>query len=557
MHEMIVVQIASKENIMTMLNDGSQGDFAPGHANYGALTPITFLARNAEVFPDKIAVIDGEQQLTYRALFARCRQLASALTRAGIGQGSVVSVIAPNTQPMIEAHFGIPMAGAVLNTINTRLDAASVAFILNHAEASAVVVDWEFLPLLEQALPDVSKRTLIIAIKQQAAEATPAIADTDYEAFLAGGDPTFAGVPVDDEWRSIALNYTSGTTGNPKGVLYHHRGAYLAALGHVIYSRLSSVSRYLWIVPLFHCNGWMYCWAVVAVGGSFVCLRRVTPAAIFSLISEHDVSHMGCAPVVLNNLIHAPQAMKPKLLRRVEVLTGGAPPPSAVLAGMEAMGFHIVHMYGLTETHGSTLVCDWQPEWDELDLVERTRKLSRQGVGFVTNDAVMVADPVTLVPVPWDGQTMGEVLLRGNMVMKGYLKNQLATDEALAGGWFHSGDLAVRNPDGYIQIRDRAKDIIISGGENISSLEIEEILFRHPQVLEAAVVAQPDDKWGEVPCAFVTLKSSAGHVPAQELIDWCRTHMAHYKAPKHIHFQVLPKNSTGKIQKFVLRQSVA
>jgi fatty-acyl-CoA synthase len=542
---------------MTLPNDGRNGDFAPGAANYGALSPLSFLLRSAEVFPDKIALIDGDSRVSYRSLLARCRQMASALAQNGIGAGSVVSVIAPNSQQMIESHFAIPLAGAVLNTINTRLDASSVAFIINHAEAAALIVDWEFIPLLAQALPEIRKLPLIIAVKRDADDALPSIAAIDYESFLGSGDASHAGVPVDDEWRSIALNYTSGTTGNPKGVLYHHRGAYLAALGHVIYSRLSNATRYLWIVPLFHCNGWMYCWGVVAVGGSFVCLRRVDPAAIFSLIQKHDITHMGCAPVVLNALIHAPEESKPRLGRRVEVLTGGAPPPSAVLAGMESMGFHITHMYGLTETHGSILVCDWQEEWDELDLAERSRKLARQGVGFVTHNEVTVADPQTLEAVPWDGKTIGEILFRGNLVMKGYLKNPAATGEAFAGGWFHSGDLAVRNADGYIQVRDRSKDIIISGGENISSLEIEEVLFRHPKVLEAAVVAQADEKWGEVPCAFVTLKASAGEVQGAELIAWCREHMAHYKAPKRIIFQELPKNSTGKIQKFALRQSVA
>jgi fatty-acyl-CoA synthase len=524
-----------------------------GHANWAALTPLSFLPWAAHVYAGKPAVVHGERTFTYAELYARCRRLASALTRRGIGRGDCVAVMAPNVPALLEAHYGVPMAGAVLNALNYRLDAGTIAFILEHGQARLLITDREFSPVIEDALRRLGRPLTVIDIDDPLHEGGRLLGEKDYEAFLAEGDPDFAWTPPADEWQAICLLYTSGTTGDPKGVVYHHRGAYLNALGNALTFGLSSRAVYLWTLPMFHCSGWTYTWAVTAVGGTHVCLRRVDPALIFPAIARHRVTHMCGAPVVMTMLIHAPDAVKTRFEHTVEIATGGAAPPSTVIAAMEAMGFRVTHLYGLTETYGPATVCAWQEAWDDLPLAERAVQMARQGVSYATAEGMMVADPATLAPVPRDGTTLGEVMLRGNTVMKGYLKNPRATDAAFAGGWFHTGDLAVWHPDGYIEIKDRSKDVIISGGENISSLEVEEALYRHPAVMEAAVVARPDARWGETPCAFVTLKPGAAATDA-EIIAFLRDGIAHYKVPRHVVFGPLPKTSTGKIQKFVLRE---
>jgi fatty-acyl-CoA synthase len=521
-------------------------------ANFAALTPLDFLAWTAVAFRDRTGVVYGTTQLTYGALDARCRRLASALRRRGIRPGDTVAVLCPNTPPMLECHYGIPMAGAVLNALNTRLDAASIAFILGHGRARLMLADTEYAPLVREVLAAMDRPVPVVDIVDPAAPGARSGALT-YEELLAEGDPGFAWERPADEWDSISLCYTSGTTGNPKGVVYHHRGAYLNALGNALVLRLGPDSAYLWTLPMFHCNGWTFTWGVTAVGGTHVCLRRVEPAAVFRAIVEHGVTHLCGAPVVLNMLIHAPAAARQPLPRTVEVGTGGAAPPSAVIAAMEGMGFRITHLYGLTETYGPATWSPVQPDWGDLPLEERAARMARQGVRYPALTELRVADPETLAPVPADGRTIGEILLRGHTVMKGYLRNQAASEQAFRGGWFHSGDLAVMHPDGYAEVKDRAKDIIISGGENISSLEVEEVLYRHPAVMEAAVVARPDAHWGETPCAFVTLREGAA-ASEGEIIAWCRDHMAHFKAPKTVVFGPLPKTSTGKIQKFELRE---
>jgi fatty-acyl-CoA synthase len=520
-------------------------------ANFMALSPLGLLSRAAAVYPDKPAVVHGAARFSYRQLYQRCCRLASALRQRGVGQGDTVAVMAPNVPALLEAHYGVPMAGAVLNPLNYRLDARSIAFILAHGEAKLLIADREFAPVVKTALDELGGALPLVEIAD--GSAGEPLGGMDYEAFLAAGDPTFAWAMPGDEWEPIALNYTSGTTGNPKGVVYHHRGAFLNALGNAITFGLDSDSVYLWTLPMFHCNGWTYTWAVTAVAGTHVCLRRVDPAPIFAAIAEHRVTHLCGAPIVLNMLVHAPETARRRFDHVVEVATGGAAPPSAVIEAMERMGFRVTHLYGLTESYGPTTVCAWQEDWAGLPLGARAARMARQGVAYLTLDRQRVVDPRTMADVPADGETLGELVLRSNTLMKGYLKNPAATEAAFENGWFHTGDLAVRHPDGYVEIKDRSKDIIISGGENISSLEVEDALYRHPQVMEAAVVAKPDPVWGETPCAFVTLKPEAGPVSAEEMIAWCRANLAHYKAPRTIVFGPLPKTSTGKIQKFELR----
>jgi fatty-acyl-CoA synthase len=521
-------------------------------ANFAALTPLGFLARAAAVYPDKLAVVHGDRRFTYRQFDERCRRFADALRRRGIGPGDTVAVMAPNVPALLEAHYAVPMAGAVLNPLNYRLDARSVAFILGHGAAKLLIADREFGPLAREALRELGRDIPLIEIAD--GDNGPPLGGTEYEDFLAEGDPAASWAPPTDEWAAIALNYTSGTTGNPKGVVYHHRGAYLNALGNAITFGLDRHSVYLWTLPMFHCNGWTYTWGVTAVAGTHVCLRRVEPAPIFAAIAEHLVTHLCGAPIVLNMLVHAPESAKRRFDHVVEAATGGAAPPSAVIEAMQRMGFRVTHLYGLTESYGPSTVCAWQEEWDALPPGERSGHMARQGVQYLTLDRQRVADPATMRDVPADGATIGELILRSNTLMKGYLANPAATDEAFAGGWFHTGDLAVMHGDGYIEIKDRSKDIIISGGENISSIEVEEVLYRHPMVMEAAVVARPDATWGETPCAFVTLKPDAGEVAAADITAWCREHLAHYKVPKSIVFGPLPKTSTGKIQKYALRE---
>jgi len=530
----------------------------PCAANHAPLTPLAFIRRAAAVFPDKVAVIHGSQRWTYAGFHARCRRLASALVAAGVGPGDTVAVFAPNVPPTLEAHYGVAMAGAILNAINIRLDSDTLGFILRHGEAKLLITDHEFEDVVVRALSSVEGELPVVVYHdpetEEPDEGTVRLSGTvDYETFLEGGDPDFAWRPPRDEWQAISLNYTSGTTGNPKGVVYSHRGAWLNALGNLVTFGLDARSVYLWTLPMFHCNGWTYTWAVTAAAGTHVCLRKVDPGRVYALIGEHRVTHLCGAPIVLNLLANAPAGSESAFSHVVEVATGGAAPPSPVIRSLEERGFHVTHLYGLTESYGPATVCVWQEDWDALSTDERYARMARQGVNHVTADDVMVADPQTLEETPRDGATIGEVMLRGNTVMKGYLKNPPATAEALGGGWFHTGDLAVRHPDGYIEIKDRSKDIIISGGENISSLEVEEVLYAHPAVLEAAVVARPDETWGETPCAFVTPKQGAS-LTAEEIVDWCRQRMARFKVPKTVVFEELPKTSTGKIQKHRLRE---
>ena len=521
-------------------------------ANSAALTPLGFLRRAAAVYPDKLAVVHGASRFSYRRMEERCRRLAGALAARGVGKGDTVAVLAPNIPPLLEAHYGVPMTGGVLNALNTRLDAATIAFILEHGGARVLIADREFSEVVEAALARLERKPLVIDIDDPEGEGGSLRGESEYEAFLAGADPAFPPVLPEDEWDAICLNYTSGTTGNPKGVVYHHRGAYLNAIGNLVAFGLTPKAVYLWTLPMFHCNGWTYTWAVTAAAGTHVCLRRVDPALIYPLIRDEGVTHMCGAPIVLNMLIHAPDEVKLAFEQTVEIVTGGAAPPGAVIEAMEAQGFRVIHMYGLTECYGPATLCAWQDDWGGLDLQARSARMARQGVSLLTLEQATVRDPETLAPLPADGETLGEIMLRGNTVMKGYLKNPAATAAAFAGGWFHTGDLAVLHPDGYIEVKDRAKDVIISGGENISSLEIEEILYRHPKVLEAAVVARPDETWGESPCAFVTLKDGQ-EAEGEEIIAFCKENMARFKAPRTVIFGPLPKTSTGKIQKFLLR----
>jgi fatty-acyl-CoA synthase len=524
---------------------------AKNAANFAALSPLAFLPRAAAVYPDKLAVIHGAFRFTYRELYDRCRRLASALRRNGVGRGDTVAIMAPNVPALLEAHFGVPMAGAVLNALNYRLDAHSIAFVLEHAQAKLLIADREFAPVVRDALHELNCPLPLVEIDDGAGGSLSG--GTDYEAFLAEGDPAAEWAMPQDEWEPIALNYTSGTTGNPKGVVFHHRGAFLNAIGNAIAFGLGAHSVYLWTLPMFHCNGWTYPWAVTAVAGTHVCLRRVDPAMIFAAIADHRVTHLCGAPIVLNMLAHAPDTMKRRFDHVAEIATGGAAPPSAVIEAMERMGFRVTHLYGLTESYGPSTICAWQEEWAGLPLGDRSARMARQGVAYLTLDRQRVVDPQTMTDVPADGRTLGELVLRSNTLMKGYLKNPAATEAAFEHGWFHTGDIAVRHPDGYVEIKDRSKDIIISGGENISSIEVEDALYRHPQIMEAAVVAKPDPVWGETPCAFITLKPDAGQLSAEDIIAWCRDNLAHYKVPRIVVFGPLPKTSTGKIQKFELR----
>jgi fatty-acyl-CoA synthase len=523
-------------------------------ANYAPLTPLGFVERAACVYPERTAVVHGERRYTWKETYARCRRLASALARRGIGTGDTVAVMAANTPEMYECHFGVPMLGAVLNTLNTRLDADAIAFMLNHGEAKVLITDREFSGTIARALEQVVRSPLVIDIDDREYDGPGQIlGEKDYEALLAEGDPQYVWTPPADEWMAISLNYTSGTTGNPKGVVYHHRGAYLNAVCNIVTWGMPQHATYLWTLPMFHCNGWCFPWTMAANAGVNVCLRKVDPVQIFRLIKEHGVTHYCGAPIVHSGLINADPALRAGISQKVSAMVAGAAPPAAMLEGMEQIGFDLTHVYGLTETYGPATVCAKHDEWAALDIGKRAERNGRQGVRYLMQDGLAVMDAETMTPVPADGETMGEIMFRGNITMKGYLKNPKTSAETFAGGWFHSGDLAVMQPDGYVKIKDRSKDIIISGGENISSLEIEEALYRHPLVLAAAAVARPDPKWGETPCAFVELKAGAV-VTEQEMIEHCRGHLARFKVPKAVVFCVLPKTSTGKIQKFMLRQ---
>ena len=529
-------------------------------ANYAAMTPLTFIERTAQVYPERLAVVHGTGpnalKQTWGQTYQRCRQLASALTRAGVGKNDTVAVMLPNTPPMVEAHFGVPMAGAVLNALNTRLDPETVAFMLDHGEAKVIIVDPEFSQTLQKALAlrqSTSPLQVIDVTDALYTGPSQRLGSIDYEAFVASGDADFAWQSPANEWDAIALNYTSGTTGNPKGVVYHHRGAATNAISNILEWDMPKHAAYLWTLPMFHCNGWCFPWTLAARAGVNVCLRRIDAQSIFDMMREHGVTHYCGAPIVHGLLVNAPAEMKQGLPSGVKAMVAGAAPPASMIEGMEEMGFDLTHVYGLTEVYGPATVCAKHAHWDELPIGERARLNARQGVRYHLERDVRVLDPQTLLPVPHDGETMGEIMFKGNIAMKGYLKNSKATQEAFEGGWFHSGDLAVQYPDGYIKIKDRSKDIIISGGENISSIEVEDVLYRHPDVLAAAVVAKPDERWGETPCAFVELKAGAT-VTAQAMVAHCKLHLAGFKVPRAVVFGELPKTSTGKIQKFELRK---
>lgn len=521
-------------------------------ANFEPLSPVSFLRRAAQVAPTHTAIVHGDRRYTYAQFYERSCRLASALSKRGVGQGDCVAIMGANTPEMLEAHNGVPMLGAVLNSLNIRLDARTIAFILEHGEAQVLLTDCGFSDTVREALDLIDRELLVVDIDDPMATGGKRLGALDYENLLAEGDPNLVPKPLLNEWQALSLLYTSGTTGDPKGCVYHHRGAYLNALGNMFTVGLGRESVYLWTLPMFHCDGWTFTWGVTAAMATHICVRDVDPAVVYRLINDENVTHMCGAPIVLNMLAHSPEASKSSFPQRVEIATGGAAPPSSVIETMEENGFNVTHLYGLTETYGPATVCVPQDDWPDLAVNERSARMARQGVHYATLEGATVKNPDTMKEVPWDGETMGEVMIRGNTVMKGYLKNTQATNSAFSGGWFHTGDLAVRHPDSYIEVKDRSKDIIISGGENISSLEIEETLYRHPAVLEAAVVAKSDEKWGETPCAFVTLHDGAA-ATADDIINFCREQLAHYKSPKSVVFGSLPKTSTGKIQKFLLR----
>ena len=537
---------------MTM--DGYTQNLDKNAANYQPLTPLSFLARAAAIFPDYPAIVHGSRTFTYAEFYARARRLGSALAKLGIGKNDTVSVMLPNVPAMLDAKFGVPMAGAVLHSINTRLDAANIAFMIDHAETKVLITDTEFSGIISEALKIATRRPVIVDYADPVFTGLGSrLSETEYEDFLLTGDPEFAWKMPDDEWDAITLNYTSGTTGNPKGVVYHHRGAYLLAMGNTLAGNIAKHPRYLWTLPMFHCDGWCFGWTIPVVAGTQICLRYVRPDAVWEALDEHKITHLCGAPIVMSTLLNAPAEVKRKLGNRVEFLTAAAPPPEAVLAEMREAGFNVTHVYGLTEVYGPAVVNEWKEEWNALDPAAQAQKKARQGVRYVPLEDLTVMDPATMTPVPADGETLGEVMFRGNVVMKGYLKNKAATDDAFAGGWFHSGDLGVMHSDGYIQLKDRSKDIIISGGENISSIELEDVLYKHPAVQAASVVAKPDIRWGETPCAFLEIKPGYAVTP-EEIIAYCREHVAHYKAPRHVVFGELPKTSTGKVQKYILRE---
>jgi fatty-acyl-CoA synthase len=523
-------------------------------ANFQPLTPLTLLERAASVFPEQLAIVHGPLRRNYREFYARSRKLASALRQRGIGRGDTVAVLLANTPVMLECHYGVPMTGGVLNTMNTRLDAAIIAFQLDHGEAKVFIVDREFSKTAKDALALCKVKPLLIDYDDpEFSGAGERLGTIEYEDFIKDGDPAFAWQMPGDEWDAITLNYTSGTTGDPKGVVYHHRGAYLLAIGNVLTGSMPKHCVYLWTLPMFHCNGWCFPWTLSVVAGTHICLRQVRAKAMYELMTEHKVTHLCGAPIVMATLLNAPADEKKPLPHQVEFFTAAAPPPEAVLAAMKEAGFNVTHVYGLTETYGPATTNEWHAAWDKLPLAEQAAKKARQGVRYVPLEALDVLDPETMRPVPRDGETIGEVMFRGNVVMRGYLKNKTSSDAAFAGGWFHSGDLGVMHPDGYIQLKDRSKDIIISGGENISSIEVEDALYKHPAVQAAAVVAKADERWGETPCAFIELKPGQT-ASGEELTAWCRKNLAGYKVPRHIVFAELPKTSTGKVQKFKLRE---
>ena len=525
-------------------------------ANYTAQSPLGFIERTSEVYPDKLAVVHGNLRRSWLEVFTRCRQLASALEKHGIGKGDTVAVMLPNTPPMVEAHFGIPVTGAVLNALNTRLDAEAIAFMLDHGEARVVIVDPEFAGTMQKALAlrrSTAPMLVINAEDDLYTGDSPRIGSINYDDFLATGDTAYAWKLPADEWDAIALNYTSGTTGSPKGVVYHHRGAAANAVSNILEWDMPKHAVYLWTLPMFHCNGWCFPWTVAARAGVNVCLRKVAAPEIFEAIRAHGVTHYCAAPIVHGMLVNAPDALKQGLPSGVKCMVAGAAPPASMIEGMESLGFDLTHVYGLTEVYGPATVCAKHDAWDALDIGERARLNARQGVRYHLEADVRVLDAVTMLPVPQDGETMGEIMFKGNIAMKGYLKNSKATQDAFAGGWFHSGDLAVCYPDGYMKIKDRSKDIIISGGENITSIEVEDVLYRHPDVLAAAVVAKPDERWGETPCAFVELKAGAT-TTTEDIVAHCKKHLAAFKVPRAVVFGELPKTSTGKIQKFELRK---